>query len=328
MTTFIYFIGFSAAFVFSIGLFLSFRFKTDGTLKGRVVSIFLSFGLFIPKAINISTLYQLWEHDVLSDKSKFINLGYWKNADCMDDAGRDMAHLLGEHAEISASDTILDVGFGFGDQDLYWMKMFKPKNITGLNIIRSQVRDARERVRKNNLEDKIDLRFGSATDIPFEAKSFDKVIALESAFHFNSRDDFFHQAYRVLKNGGRLSIADIVPVSNEDGYRKRGFIAGILEPFRLAAWKIPRSNCYDGDEYCRLLEKAGFTNVHVTSIREDVFMPLRRKVLSIRKHPEIRKRLHPLHQTRLSIAIYAAFISHGPPFAPMDYILVSADKAR
>ncbi|MBC8314384.1 MAG: methyltransferase domain-containing protein [Bacteroidales bacterium] len=277
LTIFIFFIGLTAAFIFSIGLFTSFRFKTDGTLKGRMISIFSSFGLFIPKATNISTLYQLWEHDILSDKNKFINLGYWKNADCMDDAGRDMAHLLGEHAEISSNDKILDVGFGFGDQDLYWMKMFKPKSITGLNIIKSQVEAARERVRKNNLEDKIDLRFGSATDIPFGAKIFDKVLALESAFHFNSRDDFFQQAYRVLKDGGRLSIADIVPISSEAGCRKPGLIVRILEPFRLAAWKIPRCNCYDEDEYCRRLEKVGFTNVQVTSIREDVFLPLRKK---------------------------------------------------
>ena len=82
-----------------------------------MISIFSSFALFIPKATNISTLYQLWDDEVLSNKTKFINLGYWKSADCMDDAGRDMAHLLGEHAEISANDKVLDIGFGFGDQD-------------------------------------------------------------------------------------------------------------------------------------------------------------------------------------------------------------------
>ena len=138
----------------------------------------------------------------------------------------------------------------------------------------------------------------------------------------------FGRPYRVLKKGGRLSIADIIPVSSSNGSPKPGLIAKTLEPFRLAAWKIPRCNCYDGvDEYCRRLEDAGFSNVQTKTISDDVFMPLRRKVLSIRKHPEIYKRLHPLHQTRLSIATYAAFISHGPPFSPMDYILISADKA-
>lgn len=328
MEVFILFVGIPTVSAFFIGVIISFRFKTDGTIKGRMIGIYSSLGLFIPNATSINTLYQLWGTHVLSDKSKFINLGYWKNADSMDDAARDMAHLLGEHAEIAASDTILDVGFGFGDQDLYWMKTFKPKSICGLNITRDQVNEARELVRKNKLEDKIDLRFGSATDIPFEAKSFDKVIALECAFHFDSRDDFFHQAFRVLKNGGRLSMADIIPISTNNGQWKPGLLAWILEPIRLAAWKIPRCNYYDGvDEYRSRLEKAGFTNVQITSIKDDVFVPLRKKVLSINKHPKILKRLHPLHQTRISIAAYASFISHGPPFAPMDYIIVSADKA-
>ena len=316
------------AFLLIIGLFISFRFTTDGTLKGRFRSIFTSFGVFIPGAIDISTLYKLWGLHILSTETRFINLGYWKNADCMDDAGRDLAHLLGEHAEISSGDDLLDVGFGYGDQDLYWMKTFRPRSITGLNIIKSQVDAARELVRKNDLEDKIDLRHGSATEIPFESNSFDKIVALECAFHFNSRDDFFKQAFHVLRDGGRLALADIVPASTNDGCPKPGILARILEPFRVAAWKIPRCNQRIGvAEYRKQLEGIGFINVNVTSISDHVFAPLRKKVLNTMKYPEVYKRLHPLHRTRLSIAIYAAYISHGPPFAPMNYILISADKA-
>ena len=101
-----------------VGLFISYRFQTDGTAKGRLVSIFTSYGMFIPGAVRINTLYSMWGSHVMSHNTTFINLGYWKNADCMDDAGRDLAHLLAEHANISIGDDVLDVGFGYGDQDI------------------------------------------------------------------------------------------------------------------------------------------------------------------------------------------------------------------
>ena len=101
----------------------------------------------------------------------------------------------------------------------------------------------------------------------------------------------------------------------------------MLEPIRLAPWKIPKCNAKIGvTEYCKRLEEIGFINVTVTSISEHVFEPLRKKVLNTMQYPEVYKRLHPLHRTKISIAMNAAFISHGPPFAPMNYILVTADK--
>ena len=52
---------------------------------------------------------------------------------------------------------------------------------------------------------------GDACAMPFEDGAFDLVIALECAFHFPSRTRFLAEAYRVLRAGGRLVIADFVP---------------------------------------------------------------------------------------------------------------------
>jgi ubiquinone/menaquinone biosynthesis C-methylase UbiE len=237
-----------------------------------------------------------------------------------------MAHMLGERARIGSGDHVLDVGFGFGDQDMYWMETSRPKRITGLNITGFQVDRARQRVEQKGLHDRIDLREGSATAIPFPGEHFDKIMALECAFHFDSREDFFGEAFRVMKTGGRLAVADIIPMDSPGWPRGHGLIARLIEPFRQGIWQMPTKNQYPGREYQKRLEAAGFENVSVTSIREHVFGPLRDKVRGIIRQPEMRKRLHPLYDNRLALAAYATFIAHGPPFAPMDYVIVTADR--
>ena len=46
-------------------------------------------------------------------------------------------------------------------------------------------------------------------DIPFEKDSFDAVICIEAAFHFDRRK-FIAEAFRVLKKGGRLVVVDFM----------------------------------------------------------------------------------------------------------------------
>jgi hypothetical protein len=65
----------------------------------------------------------------------YINLGYWKDARCVDDACVAMVQLLAETIQLSADDVVLDVGFGFGEQDVYWMERFGPRRNVGINIV-------------------------------------------------------------------------------------------------------------------------------------------------------------------------------------------------
>ncbi len=249
----------------------------------------------------------------------YLNLGYWRDASNMDDASDALAMLVAEAGGMSDIDHVLDCGFGFGDQNMLWARRVGPQRITGLNITQSQVEVARERVEAANLADRIDPRHGSATDMPIDTESVDLVVSLESAFHYRTREDFFREAMRVLRPGGRLVTADILPMPLTGNRRNR-------RNQRIGWWVvaskflIPDENVYDIDAYRHRLTRAGFAVDRLESIRDDVYAPLHRHMQA---NPERLSVLHP-------IARLPAWLSlkYGPEdvYPGLDYILAVGRK--
>ncbi|AKS36660.1 hypothetical protein AFA91_26145 [Mycolicibacterium goodii] len=198
-----------------------------------------------------------------NSKPLWLNLGYWRTARTYPDACVAMVELLGTRAGLSHGDRVLDVGVGFAEQDLVLLDRFAVSHITGIDITPVHVDKGRERVARRGLGDRIDLRVGSATATAFPDASFDKVLALECAFHFDTRDEFIREAFRVLKPGGTIALTDMLPSPGQK--------STVATVFGRKYGHIPEANFYDRREYSRRLTAAGFGDVTVESIRQDVY---------------------------------------------------------
>jgi ubiquinone/menaquinone biosynthesis C-methylase UbiE len=224
----------------------------------------------------------------------WINLGYWRDVELatpdsyarwpelLIQAQMNLATLLAETAKLVDGDEVLDCGCGYGDQDILWLEKYQPRRIVGIEITKELVRVASERVRLLNFEDRVEFRHASATKIPFSPKTFDVVLALQCAFHFDTRETFLQEAARVLRPGGRIAIADMFCTEKPN----LSLLRRLHQSRYRRMYHVPSANLWTHDEYKATLERLGFQDISIVSIAEDVFRPFMRQSLQFRsKHP-------------------------------------------
>jgi ubiquinone/menaquinone biosynthesis C-methylase UbiE len=178
------------------------------------------------------------------DNSGFFNFGCWTGqTTSQQSASENLVDELVARLP-DKSGLILDVACGVGASSKRLAKSFRPEAITGVNISEAQLAHARERCPATTFV------VMDATNLQFPHDQFDAVICVEAAFHFNTRDDFFREAYRVMKPGGSIVISDIL-------FRSFTRWAG-----RLA--HVPVANqLRDGAEYRAHMASAGFVEIEI-----------------------------------------------------------------
>lgn len=146
----------------------------------------------------------------IEKREKYLNYGYFSGRErTYEEKQAELCRQVFGLAAIGAGDTVVDVGFGSGEQDFLLARERPFGVLHGFNISARQVEYARARARAEGLAERLHFHHGPAENLaPLANDSADAVVAVECAFYFD-RPRFYAEAARVLRPGGWLALADI-----------------------------------------------------------------------------------------------------------------------
>jgi len=196
-------------------------------------------------------------------KNYSIHFGFYDKAHKKhDDAVINMNRILAKISKITSKDKILDAGCGIGGSSIWLAKNFGT-NVIGINIHKMQVEIAKKLARKNGVDNLVKFFVKDFMDTNFSPNSFDVVWGLESICHGENKKVFLTKAKRVLKNNGRIIIADFfLKKENLTNNEKRDMNKW------LYGWALP--NLSSVTEFQKYLEELGFKNIEFRDITKNV----------------------------------------------------------
>ncbi len=160
---------------------------------------------------------------------------------------------------IKEADVVLDLGSGAGfDAILAAKKVGNKGKVIGLDMSEEMIRKAKENAGRYGYQN-VEFKLGDIENIPIEANTIDVII---SNFVINlspNKEKVFSEAYRVLKNGGKMFVSDIVLLEEltQEQRNNEELIAGCVGGAILK------------DEYLKTIRNAGF-KVNVIGEDKDI----------------------------------------------------------
>jgi len=148
---------------------------------------------------------------------------------------------------------VLDLGAGAGiDLLLAARRVGASGRVIGVDMTDAMIEKARENIRRAGLAN-VEVRKGVIEELPVESASVDWVISNCVINLSTDKPQVFREAFRVLKNGGRLAVSDMV-ASAEIPAEIKGDIAQFAACVAGAA---------SVDAVHAMLKDAGFADIRI-----------------------------------------------------------------
>lgn len=156
-------------------------------------------------------------------------------------------------AGIKLNETVLDLGSGAGfDCFLASEKVGKEGLVIGVDMTNEMISKSRRNAFKNNYSN-VEFRLGEIENLPVGDKVVDVIISNCVINLSPNKQRVYDEAYRVLKEEGRIAISDIVLVKDLTDEMKE-------DEDLYCAWVTGASSVEELEIY---LKNAGFRNINI-----------------------------------------------------------------
>ena len=159
-------------------------------------------------------------------------------------------------AALKPGQTVLDLGSGAGlDCILAAQKVGETGHVIGVDMTPEMIERAETNAKRVNLKN-VEFRHGYLESLPVESNSIDVIISNCVINLSPDKEKVFHEAFRVLAPGGKLSVSDIVTNGPLPHAVKQS----------LSAWAGCVAGAVEADDYVGMMKSVGFTDVAVTPV--------------------------------------------------------------
>jgi len=166
--------------------------------------------------------------------------------------------------------TVLDIATGTADLAIQLAKNDPVVNIAGIDISVKMLEIGQQKLVKRGLTQRIALTQADSLNIPFPESSFDAAMVAFGVRNFNDPVKGMNEAFRVLKNGGKLFVLEFSMPRSKVMLLLYKFYFKVILPMvgrvisghKMAYTYLPDSvtKFPDGTDFIKLMNEAGFTD--------------------------------------------------------------------